>query len=105
MLKRIALIILILTQLLYLAALVPWYIVAQLTYSSFDPVVANVETARWWFLYAVLGAPVIPLLFSLLGWIHFGRRRYWGAIIWMLLPVLVALPALAYLYPLLFRNF
>ena len=105
MLKRISLFVLIIVQLIYGLALIPWYVVAQLTYSSFDPVVAAVETGRQWFLYGVLSLPLAPLLCSILGWISFGRRKYLGAIIWTSLPLLVALPVLFYLYRMMYGGF
>ena len=105
MLKRTALIVLIIVQLAYGFALIPWYVVAQLTYSSFDPVVATVETGRQWFLYGVLSIPLAPLLCSILAWISFWRRKYWGAIIWMMLPLLIAAPVLLYLYRIVYGGF
>ena len=105
MLKRTSLIVLIIVQLAYLLALIPWYVVAQLTYSSFDPVVAAVETNRQWFLYGVLSIPLVPLLCSILGWISFWRRKYLGAIIWTILPLLVAMPVLLYLYHMIYGGF
>ncbi|MCX6043680.1 MAG: hypothetical protein NT075_01100 [Chloroflexi bacterium] len=105
MLKRTSLFLLILTHLLYLAALVPWYVLAQLTYSSYDPVAAAEDQMRQLFFYTIMLAPLAPLLAILLSWISFGRRKYGWAILWTLLPLLLASPAALYLYYMWRRGF
>jgi hypothetical protein len=105
MLKRTSLIVLILTQLLYLAALVPWYVLAQLTYSSYDPVAAAQDTYRQLFFYTVLLCPLIPLLCSLFSWVSFAWRKYGWALWWTLVPLLLASPVAAYLYYVWRRGF
>ncbi len=105
MLKRTSLLMLVLTQLLYLAALVPWYVIAQLTYSSYDPVAAAEDQMRQLFFYTIILCPLAPLLCSLFSWISFDRRKYAWAIFWTLVPSLLASPVAAYLYSVWRRGF
>jgi hypothetical protein len=105
MLKRTSLIVLIFTQLLYLAALVPWYVVAQLTYSSYDPVAAAEDKLRQLFFYTIVLCPLAPLLCSLVSWVSFGRRKYGWAILWTIVPLLLASPVAIYLYYVWRRGF
>ncbi|MDQ3247957.1 MAG: hypothetical protein M3Q45_02000 [Chloroflexota bacterium] len=98
MLKRTSQLTLLLTQLLYLLALVPWYVVAQLSYKAYDPVVMAEEIEPRLFLAAVFLLPLFPLICSLGGWISFRRRRYGWAIGWTAFPLLLAAALIVFLF-------
>ena len=86
---------LIASQLLALASLVFWLVIAGLSVMAFD---SGVTTEAWTFVIAVWSYPIWPLAFAIAAWIAYARRNdRLAAILTTLtfLPVLVLILILA----------
>lgn len=70
--RRPILIWLIVSQLLALASLVFWLVVAGLSVMAFD---AGVTQEAWNFVIAVWSYPIWPLGFAIAAWIAYARRK------------------------------
>jgi hypothetical protein len=63
---------LIISQVLALASLVFWLLMAGLSVMAFD---AGVTAEAWTFVIAVWSYPLWPLAFAIAAWIAYARRR------------------------------
>jgi hypothetical protein len=84
---------LIVSQLLALASLVLWLLVAGLSVMAFD---SGVTREAWTFVIAVWSYPLFPLLLAIAAWIAYARRAYRLAAILTTLTFLP--PVLLYLF-------
>ena len=70
--RRPILIWLILSQVLALASLVFWLLIAGLSVMAFD---SGVTTEAWTFVIAVWSYPIWPLAFAIAAWIAYARTK------------------------------
>ena len=71
--KRTGLLIwMILSQLLALGSLVIWLLVAGLSVMAFD---SGVTAEAWTIVIAVWSYPIIPLIFIIIAWIAYAKRK------------------------------
>ena len=83
------------SQLLALASLVFWLLIAGLSVMAFD---SGVTAEAWAFVIAVWSYPIWPLVFAIAAWIAYARRkdRLAGVLTTLtFLPVLVLIVILA----------
>lgn len=93
--RRPILIWLILSQVLALASLVFWLVIAGLSVMAFD---SGVTTEAWTFVIAVWSYPIWPIAFAIAAWIAYARKkdRLAGILTaFTFLPVLVLILILA----------
>ena len=86
---------LIISQVLALASLVFWLLIAGLSVMAFD---SGVTAEAWAFVIAVWSYPIWPLAFAIAAWIAYARRRdrLAGVLTTLtFLPVLVLITILA----------
>lgn len=85
---------LIISQVLGVASLFFWLLVAGLSVMAFD---SGVSTEAWTFVIAVWSYPIWPIIFSIASWIAYARRKDRLAAIlttFTFLPVLVMIAAI-----------
>ncbi|MEO8356381.1 MAG: hypothetical protein ABI621_10735 [Chloroflexota bacterium] len=63
---------LIISQVLALASLVFWLLVAGLSVMAFD---SGVSTEAWTFVIAVWSYPIWPIVFAIASWIAYARKK------------------------------
>ncbi|MEW5926547.1 MAG: hypothetical protein AB1941_03610 [Gemmatimonadota bacterium] len=86
------------TQLLALASLLPWLaVVAGTSLLAFDAPVSAEAVAPRVFMGVVWSYPLLPLGCAAAAWLAYARRRYRRAAVLSAVPLLPALPLLAYL--------
>jgi hypothetical protein len=85
------------TQLLALASLLPWLTVAGSSILAFDAPVSAEAVAPRVFVGVVWSYPLLPLGCAAAAWLAYARRRYRRAAVLSAVPLLPALPLLAYL--------
>lgn len=90
---------LILSQLLALASLVFWLLMAGLSVMAFD---SGVTAEAWTFVIAVWSYPLWPLAFAIAAWIAYARRKDRLAGV---LTTLTFLPVLVLIVILVFSSF
>lgn len=90
---------LIVSQLLALASLVFWLLVAGLSVMAFD---SGVTAEAWAFVIAVWSYPIWPIVFTIAAWIAYARRRDRLAAI---LTTLTFLPVLVLILILVLSSF
>ena len=86
------------SQLLALASLLPWLGVAGTSIVGFEAPETGGAVAPWVFLGVVWSYPLLPLGCAVAAWLAYGRRRYGRAAVLSAVPLLPALPLLAYLF-------
>jgi hypothetical protein len=96
--RRPVLIWLIVSQLLALASLVFWLLMAGLSVMAFD---SGVTTQAWTFVIAVWSYPLWPILFTIAAWVAYWRRKDRLAAV---LTTLTFLPVLVLLLILVFSS-
>src|SRR5512140_711922 len=80
---------LIISQLLALASLVFWLLMAGLSVMAFD---SGVSAQAWAFVIAVWSYPIWPIVFTIAAWIAYARKKdRWAGVLTTLtfLPVLL----------------
>lgn len=87
------------SQLLALASLVFWLLVAGLSVMAFD---AGVTAEAWAFVIVVWSYPIWPIVFAIAAWIAYARRRDRLAGV---LTTLTFLPVLVLIVILFFSSF
>ena len=85
------------TQLLALASLLPWLAVAGTSILAFDSPVSAEAVAPRVFMGVVWSYPLLPLGCAAAAWLAYARRRFRRAAVLSAVPLLPALPLLAYL--------
>ena len=71
--KRVGLTVwMILSQLLAVASLIPWLLMAGLSVMAFD---SGVTAEAWAIVIAVWSYPILPILLVIAAWIAYARRR------------------------------
>jgi len=84
-------------QLLAAASLIPWLEVAGLSLAEFGPE-HSTEVAPWVFLGVLWSYPLLPVGCAVAAWVAYARRHDRRAALLGALPLLPALPLLAYLF-------
>jgi hypothetical protein len=97
--RKAILIWLIISQLLALASLVFWLLMAGLSVMAFD---SGVTAEAWTFVIAVWSYPLWPLAFAIAAWIAYARRKDRLAGV---LTTLTFLPVLVLIVILVFSSF
>ena len=97
--RRPVLIWLILSQILALASLVFWLLMAGLSFMAFD---SGVTPQAWTFVIVVWSYPIWPIIFTIAAWIAYARRKDRLAGI---LTTLTFLPVLVLLLIIVFSSF
>ena len=90
---------LIVSQILALASLVFWLLMAGLSVMAFD---SGVTAEAWTFVIAVWSYPLWPLAFAIAAWLAYARKKDWLAGI---LTTLTFLPVLVLLLILIGSSF
>jgi hypothetical protein len=86
------------SQLLALTSLLPWLaVVAGTSILAFDAPVSAEAVAPRVFMGVVWSYPLLPLGCAAAAWLAYARRRYRRAAVLSAVPLLPALPLLAYL--------
>jgi uncharacterized membrane protein len=86
---------LILSQLLYAGLLFPWLFASMMAIMAFD---AGVNLYNLTFVGVLWSYPLWPVLFSILAWISFARRKdKWAVILTTVPSVIVALAVSVFL--------
>lgn len=86
------------SQLLALASLLPWVAGAGTSIMAFDAPVSAEALAPRVFVAVAWSYPLLPVGCAVAAWIAYGRRRYRRAAVLSAVPLLPALPLLAYLF-------
>jgi len=86
------------SQLLALASLLPWLAVAGTSIVAFDAPLSAEAVAPRVFMGVVWSYPLLPLGCAAAAWLAYARRRYGRAALLSAVPLLPALPLLAYLF-------
>lgn len=85
------------TQALAAASLVPWFTVAGQSVMALDAPDSAAQVAPWVFVVVVWSYPLLPAVCAMAAWRAFARRRWRRAAVLTAIPLLPALPLLAYL--------
>ena len=92
--RKLILIWLVASQLLALASLVFWLLIAGLSVMAFD---SGVTAGAWAFVIAVWSYPLWPIVFAIAAWIAYARKRDRLAGVLTTLTFLPVLALLAFL--------
>jgi hypothetical protein len=79
---------LILSQLLYLLLLLPWFIISGMSLLAFD---AGVNAYNLTFVIVIWSYPLWPLLFSIRAWVAYARKNYKMSLVWTTVPLALIL--------------
>lgn len=82
---------LILSQILYLGLLIPWLFASMMSVMAFD---AGVNFFNVVFVGSLWSYPLWPLIFSILAWVSYARRKDRLAAIFTTIPLLIVILAL-----------
>ena len=94
--RRRALAWLVVTQLVALVSLVPWFVVAGFWWMGLGGGSGPQPAGVWAAAAALWAYPLVPLVFGVLAWRAFRRQRYGRAMALTTIPLLFALALLAY---------
>ncbi len=86
------------SQLLALASLAPWLVVAGTSIMALDTPVTTEAMAPRVFVAVAWSYPLLPVGCAAAAWLAYARRRYRRAAVLSAVPLLPALPLLAYLF-------
>ena len=76
------------SQLFCAASLLPWLVIAGLSFMAFDAPGSTANWEPWAFVAAVWSYPIWLALFALAAWLLFAKRRYVAAVAMTALPTL-----------------
>lgn len=93
---------LIISQLIGLLSLLPWFVIAGLSLMAFD---SGGTAQAWAFAGAIWCYPVLPIGSAIVAWILFAVKKKRAALIVTSLPLLVAVPLVIYLVVVWLSNF
>jgi hypothetical protein len=85
---------LVISQVVGLLSLVPWLAVAGISIMAFD---SGYSTGAELFVGAVWCYPLLPIIAAIVAWVLHARKRDRAALVVTSLPLLVAVPLIAYL--------
>jgi len=85
---------LVLSQLVLLFSLLPWFFLAA---SAAGELEAGRDVEAWAVAGPVFAYPLLLLLSLVIAWRAWSRRRSVAAVVWSLLPLLVAVPLITYI--------
>lgn len=93
--RVVALLTLIGSQLFCAASLLPWLVIAGLSFMAFDAPGSTANWEPWAFVAAVWSYPIWVALFAFSAWLLFAKRRYVAAVAMTSLPTLPGVAILA----------
>ena len=95
--RTATLVVLIVSQLLYVLSLLPWLVMAGLSVMAFDAPGSTQQWEPWAFVAAIWSYPAWLTLFALAAWLLFLKRRHVGATVVALVPLLPGLALLGWM--------
>ena len=91
------------SEVICLASLASWLVMSLLSVMAFD---SGYSTEAAVFVGVVWGYPLLPIFAAVATWILVARKRYRAAVIVTSIPLLIALPLLAYIgFAAVYNNF
>ena len=93
---------LILSQIFYLGLLIPWLFASMMSVMAFD---AGVNFYNVVFVGSLWSYPLWPLIFSILAWVSYARRKDRLAAIFTAIPLLIVILALVLFFVLVELGF
>jgi len=90
-------------EVICVASLVPWFVMSLLSVMAFD---SGYSTEAAVFVGVVWGYPLLPIFAAITTWILVAQKRYRAAVIVTSIPLLIAMPLLAYIgFVAVYNNF